>query len=183
MEISKKRKAGIITVCILIFLTLGFIWTNSLLNGSLSKKESDTVYDSTMEVVGGVVGESGKDSIKTVITPFVFRKMAHGTEFAVLGVEVFVLYVLISRYRFGRIPEMLCVGLTVALIDEFIQSFSDRVASLTDVAIDFSGFTFAVLVSAFVLFLIKRRRKKNTPMLIREDLEEQNFNDTYNGRT
>ena len=97
---TKKRKIGIIIVSVLIVLTLGFIWANSLLDMSRSAQESGFVYNATMNVVEAVAGKPSADALRGVITISVFRDMAHGFEFALLGIEIFILYVLVKRYSY-----------------------------------------------------------------------------------
>ncbi len=157
---TKKRKIGIIIVSVLIVFTLGFIWSNSLLDMSASAKESGFVYNATMNAVEAVAGKPSADALRTVITISVFRDMAHGFEFALLGVEIFILYVLFKRYSYIRILEIFCLGLLVAGIDECLQMLSDRVASFIDVMIDFLGFVLAIGVSVLIKFLVDLKKKR-----------------------
>ncbi len=168
---TKKRKIGIIIVSVLIVLTLGFIWANSLLDMSRSAQESGFVYNATMNVVEAVAGKPSADALRGVISISVFRDMAHGFEFALLGVEIFILYVLVKRYSYIRIFEILCLGLLVAGIDECLQMLSDRVASFADVMIDFLGFVLAVGLSVLIKFLfdLKKKRTGNAKEILEEE--------------
>lgn len=131
-----KRK----TLIVLLILTICFIWSNSVLNREYSSEESNWVL-AIFDVIFG----------KGVFSGQLVRKMAHFTEFAALGMELFGL--------FRKYPLSVTHALFVALSDETIQYFSGRFPSVADVWLDWSGAAFGALI----IFLIHRYRhnKKN----------------------
>ena len=67
----------------LTILTLAFIWGNSLMPGTVSGAFSQRVGEVLSRIFGGVMDrEEGHG---------VLRKLAHGTEYLVLGVELSLL--------------------------------------------------------------------------------------------
>lgn len=156
---DKKQKISLVVILILIVFTLGFIWINSIVPATESTEESGKIYDGIIYVSESVFGKEFSDSFSESFTPYVFRKTIHFCEFALLGVEFFLLYVVIGRYSARTVHEIFCVGLAVAIIDEIIQFFSGRNCLITDVLIDFSGFSVAVLAGVLIRLIVKNRRK------------------------
>ena len=140
---------------VLIIATVLFIFIQSMLPKDKSKEESDAV--------GGIISEiippdtpAGEYVQKNI------RKIAHFTEFAVLGAEVALYLILFMpkiRYMLFAYPT----ALILAFFDESIQIFSGRGPSISDVWIDFFGFfaATAVFYAVYaVICLIRNRRKR-----------------------
>ena len=144
MERNLRRKRGL---TVPIALTLALIWGNSLMPGEISSAISDWFGTVLSHIFGGAVD--------TVHGHGVLRKLAHGTEYLVLGVELCLLL----------IPEkpwtaLALSGVLAALIDETIQLFiPERCGQIKDVWIDLGGFAVGVLLC----LMIRRCRKTKAP--------------------
>lgn len=122
----------------LIVLTLAFIWGNSLLPPERSFALSDMVqkalsYFTPVDSPAGAAGGTWSA---------VVRKLAHFTEFCVLGA--------LLRLRLRSAEERpwppLLAGLLAALTDETIQYFTARTSLVFDVWLDFAGAAAGVLL-------------------------------------
>ena len=135
---------------VLIGLTLCFIWGNSLMPASISGAISAHLKDA----INLLLGDAG--SSQSLSGDGLLRKLAHASEFAVLGAEL----TLLLRVQFKRgLPFLLLTGLSTALVDETIQLFSDgRSAQIKDVWIDLGGFIVGCLVTAAIAALYARHR-------------------------
>ena len=112
----------------LLILNLCFIWGNSLLPGAVSGSLSDWVKELLHSILPG--GHSGG------VGGGLLRKIAHFTEFALLGGLLAWLFGMLKRH-----PGLaLACGFGAACVDETIQRFvPDRGPSLRDVGIDTCG--------------------------------------------
>ena len=137
---------------ILVILMLAFIWGNSFLPGELSVQESEKVLElvePVVEPVTEMLTTAGYD----VDEHFVVRKMAHFTEYTVLGALMFLLFVKPDGRSRYLLPAGLC--LAAAGVDEGIQILAlDRGPALRDVLLDFCGSCIGILCAAFVILLI-----------------------------
>lgn len=92
---------------------------------------------------------------------FIVRKLAHFTEYAVLG---FLLYNLAGCYVKRKRSTAFALGALYAVTDEVHQMFSEgRSPQLRDVCIDSAGVLAGVFLGTFAFFVlccIDKRRKK-----------------------
>ena len=154
---SGKRKAAIALVSFLLFLTLAFIWGNSALNAEISGKEPEGVYHGVKPVLDAVFGTDA-------VSHGVFRKLAHGAEFFVLGAELCFLFFCSGFFNEKNLFAVLSCGLFAAVADESIQLLSLRGASVADILIDFGGALSASVIFYIIykaVVLTRRRNKKN----------------------
>lgn len=120
-----------------------FIWTNSLLPASVSSSQSGFVAD--------ILYPPFEDIIEVNKFYQIIRKLAHFTEFMLLGIVFSLFYLSIGKNKYYFIT--LIHGLIVAIIDETIQLFiPGRAGLITDVLIDTSG----VLFGLFIIILINK---------------------------
>lgn len=128
----------------LLILNILFIWGNSLLPPEASWKVSNAVKNVLLALMpGSTESGGGAGSLGALI-----RKIAHFTEFCVLGI------LLRCRWRDLRqgLERTLLAALLTAAVDETIQVFTNRTSSVFDVWIDFSG---AVIGSVLVFWIIR----------------------------
>lgn len=120
----------------LLVLNLAFIWGNSLLPGETSEAFSDWVKMLLARFFAfGPDGVGGGGLL---------RKIAHFSEFALLGGLLSWLFAMLQKKRHWPFA----CGFLAACVDETIQRFvPDRFPSLFDVGID----TFGVLTGMLVL--------------------------------
>lgn len=145
---SRQGRKRLLTV--LLALNVLFIWGNSLLPPEASWAVSSAVKNVLLALLPGGDGAGGGTGWLGVLV----RKLAHFTEFCVLGT--------LLRCRLGREPgsaaRALLAGLLTAGIDETIQAFTGRTSSVFDVWIDFAGVTAgAALVYRLVSHIWKGR--------------------------
>lgn len=139
-------------IWILIFLYIGFIWSNSLQpstdSGSLSKNITQMILD----VLSYINVSFDFDAFHHFI-----RKLAHFSEYAILGNLVML--------ALHREPLLKNIQLNYVLflilpasIDESIQHFiPGRYGAITDVLIDMSGFLFGSLLVYVIVKLINSK--------------------------
>lgn len=155
----KTRKTGIILLCLLILFTIGFIWGNSMKSRSESQLLSLGVLQFIRPLLDAIFSPEH-------VTDHLVRKLAHFTEFAMLGAELALLSVLLGKRELHSILNCLFAGLLVAVADETIQLFSSRGSQVIDVVLDFSGVVMGVLVllglRAIVMTLRKAKKKQTT---------------------
>ena len=85
------------------------------------------------------------------------RKLAHVIEFFALGLFVCGFAICLGDELSKRLISMpLLIVLSIAVADEWIQSFADRGSLVTDVVLDFTG-ALAGLLTAAVLYWILRK--------------------------
>ena len=125
--------------------TVGFIWQQSTLPPADSAEVSNAVGGVLATLLGGA-----ESPLARFVSRFV-RKIAHFTEFAILGLECEAY--LLGRHLHGTTALELGFGLLVAAADESIQLFTERGAAFTDVLLDFSGFLAAVILLRLAFFL------------------------------
>ena len=140
----------------MIFGTLVFIFTQSVIPPEQSAEQSDKVGDILEEIitpetpVGGYVQNN-------------VRKIAHFVEFAFLGLWV-SLYVFFFLRKWFYALSSYAISLITALFDETIQIFSGRGPDVVDVWIDFAGYASSFsLVCAVLLvanFIILKRKQR-----------------------
>ncbi len=152
---SNKKRIFKLLLISLIFANIAFIFVQSMLPREVSSAES------------GAVGEIIEEIIPPETKPGAFiqdnlRKLAHFIEFASLGALVSA-YVFFFERRPRVIFGAVFFGGGCAFIDESIQMFSGRGASILDVWIDLSGFLFTSVifytVAYSVIFILKKTNK------------------------
>ncbi len=140
--------------CTLLVCNLVFIWGNSLLPGEISGAISDWVKAVIEWLLPGD-GESAPGG-------GLLRKLAHFTEFALLGMCFGWLFGMLEKAKHW---PFLC-GAAAACIDETIQRFvPDRGPSIRDVVIDSCG----VLTGMILLYLGHAYLRKKTTIHSLED--------------
>jgi VanZ family protein len=149
-----KAKGSHRPLTVLIILTLALIWGHSLLGREASSEESGFVMELLEPVLEMVVGEGN-------VTEFLVRKLAHFTEFFVLGLELLTFF----AYRKPLFPQAFLLALThgffAAFLDETIQIFSGRGPMIQDVWLDVCGF--AVGASLMLGIMVWTKHRKNNP--------------------
>ncbi|MBO5009958.1 MAG: VanZ family protein [Clostridia bacterium] len=135
-------------------VTILSFFIQSALPPAISSAESDTV--------SGFFGMLiPKD---TVVGGFIhsnIRKIGHFCEYGLLGIQLALLTALSLTERKERLAFISHIfALIIALIDETVQIFSGRGPSVSDVWLDFLGFTVLFAFTYGIIFL-KRRFSKN----------------------
>lgn len=143
-----KKKKNVIVIVLLI-ATLCFIWIHSAAGREASSKESSAVAEWLEKVLGAFFGD-------VRINVLLLRKLAHFSEFALLGLEI----ALLSGRGFKGLPFYAVNCLIVAFIDETIQIFSGRGPAVADMWIDLSGGITGAALMSLILMLIDRKRSK-----------------------
>ena len=145
---------------ILVILMLAFIWCHSMMPGSLSSMESEwflTLVRPLVSVLERLFSRFGMEMDPS----YLVRKLAHFSEYAVLGMLVYLLF--LKPGGRGKIVLSAAVCLAAAAVDEGIQILAaGRGPALKDVGIDFGGSCAGMLVAALVVFLFYRIRRRKT---------------------
>ena len=140
----------------ILYIVLGlivfFIWDNSLQNGGTSDGFS-LIFAEWLAPIADKLGFYGNIWALNRIV----RKLAHLTEFTILGG---VLYVVLRRYiEYGTVVKTIGVGIVIASLDEFIQLFSPgRSSQLSDVLIDTIGIIIGILVVKLAYYISHDKR-------------------------
>lgn len=143
-----KRWILYIVLCLIVF----FIWDNSLQNGGTSDGFS-LIFANWIAPIANKLGFYGNIwALNRII-----RKLAHLTEFTILGG---VLYVVLRRYiEYGTVVKTIGVGIVIASLDEFIQLFSlGRSSQLSDVLIDTVGIIIGISVVKLTYYISHDKR-------------------------
>ncbi len=143
-----KRWILYIVLCLIVF----FIWDNSLQNGGSSDGFS-LMFAEWLAPIANKLGFYGNIWALNRIV----RKLAHLTEFTILGG---VLYVVLRHYiEYGTVVKTIGVGIVIASLDEFIQLFSlGRSSQLSDVLIDTVGIIIGISVVKLTYYISHDKR-------------------------
>jgi VanZ family protein len=137
---------------------IAFIWSRSVMNGVDSADESTTVLYIVQRILAHLPTDVG-------VTDHIIRKLAHYSEFAILGFLLGADVALLTGRVWRNITIPMLLGLLTALTDETIQLFSlGRSSMVADVWIDFAGvvtgIAVLVLIWGVTRFFEKKRGKK-----------------------
>jgi len=144
----KKRRLALL---IAIILTLAFIWGNSLLNREQSSDESAWVLQLVTPILELFIGKGS-------VTEHLVRKLAHFTEFSLLGFELFFWFSAVREKGKEILLLAMAHGLFAALTDETIQLFSARGSQVQDVWLDFAGATTGASFALLIISLVRKRQ-------------------------
>ena len=144
-----KSKIGIIVLSLLIVLALVFIFGNSLKNREDSGADSGVIAKLIEPVFNVVFGENHGIDVHHLV-----RKAAHFTEFCALGIIAFFMCRALGKaFKIKLFGFALFFVLAAAVTDEFIQMFSDRGSSVSDIVLDFCGAATGMLVCTLAIFI------------------------------
>lgn len=138
----------------LLILNLAFIWGNSCLPASISGAISKMISDLLAALLHLAPESSGEGH-------HLLRKLAHFSEFALLGVWLTWLWGMLGKRKPEIFALPLLCGLLSACVDETIQLFIDgRGSSITDVWIDTCGCVLGILTLLAVQSIKMKRRNQ-----------------------
>ncbi len=149
---------------ILMILLLVFIWGNSMLSRETSGRISDTVMG-WMNRAAAALG-LGEDYFTIMVdldddgeldpSSHIVRKIAHVTEFALLGA---LLWLRLESTGRKRVLTTFFLSAAAAGTDELIQFFFDRGSQIRDVAIDSGGAALGISLAVLISALRKKRKE------------------------
>ncbi len=150
-----KKKLHLTFSLLLIIATVAFIWINSALSGA----DSSAISGRFRELLGRVLTFLRcPGGIEAFLLEHV-RKVAHFVEYAVIGLELAILWAGLGKGFQGFWNAWSSV-LAIAVFDETIQLFATaRGPQITDVLLDTSGGTVTILFVYFVAILAGVWRK------------------------
>lgn len=122
-----------------------FIWINSLMPASISSEQSGIIVN--------ILYPPFKNIIEVNMFTKIIRKLAHFTEYMLLGIIFGLYYFNINKKNYYIIT--IIHGLLVAIIDETIQLFiPGRAGLITDVLIDITGVIVGVIILTIIIKFI-----------------------------
>lgn len=161
---SALRKSFLIILALAICATVAFIFYNSTLPPEESSEQSGAFGDIIAEIIPPET-EAGS-FVQTYL-----RKIAHFTEYGLLGIELTLFCMLLKKKRLRLLLNAFIFSVFVALSDETIQIFSKRGPSVNDIWIDVGGYVFfsaLTLVLLFALSLILPKAREPRYILIKK---------------
>jgi VanZ family protein len=151
---NKQITKYIVSVGIVIAITV-FIFSNSFKGYDASRYASDAVSNIILP----------HEYATSETASLLVRKFAHLFEYAALGMAVMQFAKYVEKDYRKKLYALACFYvLFVAVLDEHIQSFSDRTSSTGDILLDFFGaiIGFAIVITIHFIFVklknIKERR-------------------------
>lgn len=160
---QKTRMILLAIDVLLIILTIGFIFSNSLKDVEQSTNASEKVMDTVINTVPPVRDAIESDRITLGFLEEIIRSLAHVAEFILLG-ALTVIFLLLSKIRplsiSAYLPFFFC--LLVGIADECLQLTNDRACEVVDVIKDFAGSVIggALVFAVFGIMLAVKHRKK-----------------------
>ena len=152
------RRFVFIIKLLLVILMLAFIWGQSMLPGDISENESSRILElvrPAVLILQRGFARSGFDFDEM----FLVRKLAHFTEYAVLGALMFLLFLRPDGDARYILPMGLC--LVSAGIDEGIQIFAvNRGPALKDLILDFTGSCAGILATGLIVVIVYYRLRR-----------------------
>lgn len=151
-----RRSIGTLLLLLAILGALAFIWGNSLDSAVESSLKSGRMRELIRPLLELLVGQGN-------VTDHLVRKLAHFTEFAVLGALLLLLTAAAFRVRLQSVVNCQFFLLLAALTDETIQIFTGRGPQVQDVWLDFAGGTAGLLAMLVLVWLLRslfRPRKR-----------------------
>lgn len=143
-----RKRIGTVLLLLAILAALAFIWGNSLESAVESSLKSGRVRELIEPMLELLVGQGN-------VTDRMVRKLAHLTEFAVLGALLLLLTAAAFRVRLQSVLNCQFFLLLAALTDETIQLFTGRGSQVRDVWLDFAGGTAGLLAMLLLLWLLR----------------------------
>jgi VanZ family protein len=144
------------------WLMIGILWHiliffQSSLPGEASASQSGFILDYIYPIISNMgLGLSLEQ------TAFIIRKLAHFTEYFILGAIFYQVY---KKYFKNKQLSLILIthGLLTAILDETLQSFiPNRSGELRDVAIDTLGVITAYALCTIGRIFYERKRQKTT---------------------
>lgn len=147
------KKGRITVLLVFILVQTAFIWTNSVLSQESSGQMSGELTSLIKDMLGL------RERVSDEFLHHIIRKTAHFTEFFILG----ALYTMIRACLPVKIRSSLLIfpafaTLATAVTDEFIQSFTNRGSSVSDVVLDFCGALCAIIIFELVIYLYRTNK-------------------------
>lgn len=143
-----RKRIGTVLLLLAILAALAFIWGNSLESAVESSLKSGRVRELIEPLLELLVGQGN-------VTDHMVRKLAHLTEFAVLGALLLLLTAAAFRVRLQSVLNCQFFLLLAALTDETIQLFTGCGSQVRDVWLDFAGGTAGLLAMLLLLWLLR----------------------------
>ena len=145
MKINKKQSL----ICLgALLLWITFIFCRSLQPADISSSESSRVLALLQRLV------------PFGLTEHFIRKLAHFTEFGVLGVLAGTLFYGRCQHLWTGLLFAIMTGMSTALCDETIQLFvAGRTGQISDVWIDIAGTAVGAVLMLFIWAIWHRIRK------------------------
>ena len=147
---NKKK----IIYLIILVLWVGFIFGNSLMNGASSGRLSGGITESIHNFLTNI-----HINIRIETLHYIIRKLAHISEYFVLGIIV-----LLNVYQYLKEPKYFItysigLSLLISIIDETIQTFVDgRSGSIIDVGFDSIGFVTSIIILSIIIININKKK-------------------------
>lgn len=153
--VTKTKPCLALCICMLVAL-LAFIWGNSMTPGSVSGEMSGWVSQLLGKIFPFLSPESEHGH-------WLVRKIAHFSEFAILGGLFGWLFAMLIGRKLLRFLLPLGCSMVCAVVDECIQIFSPgRVCSFWDMCIDWGGVLTGIVVLMILYFLWNKRKHKKS---------------------
>ena len=134
--LTGKRRLAIIILSLLIILTLAFIFGNSLKDRATSAATSAHFERFVEPILLALPYQQlhTKEALSITV-----RKLAHYSEFFLLGAEMMALSILLRSLCSVRKRLLLVLALLIAGMDEMLQFVSRRAPQVQDVLLDAFG--------------------------------------------
>lgn len=150
MKNEKNSNVKRIVYTAITVVLIFFIWIQSCLPANASGKESSWVLN-VLNTIAEFVG------IKSAFTSHTIRKLAHFTEFAMLGI---FLLLTVNTFKLNRLKKYFFVFagcLSVAVCDECIQLIiPGRAGMIKDVILDFTGAFFGIILVSIIKYFLDK---------------------------
>ena len=144
---------GILSLCITVFI---------ISNSIIGKAESSALSSGLTEAIYGFVSSIVDVSFNSFHN-FV-RKTAHFIEFGTLGFSLAMMVWSARKIcRYVHVADAFLISLTIAVSDEFIQSFTGRGSAVADVVLDFIGASFGILITLLAVYVPNRKKQPSKP--------------------
>ncbi len=146
-----SRNFARLLLAALCFVWMALIYSFSAQSGTASGSLSAVFSQPVTDIIANLQKLSPQEAADLFLkVDHVIRKIAHVTEYALLGA---ILTVTLRSFNVKQPFIPLAIGTVYALADEFHQSFSpDRTPQFADVLLDASGVAAGIGVVCLILF-------------------------------
>ena len=151
---DRKMMIARVVLTVLTVAAVAAIFYNSSQSAIESTERSSPLTDWINGILAGF-------PIPFSVTENCIRKLAHFTEYAILGAMLSVTYYVYQLKIRTALITTLITGAAVAVIDEIIQLFpAGRSCQVSDMLLDFCGVAFAAVIVMVIIRAIENNRRK-----------------------